>query len=153
MEYPYGENREAEAVGREVAGNNTQVVPFDGWPEDVEPVDELPEGVELVVLRKPVKFDGEEITELVFDFDSLTARDLLRSEREAKLRLKKKERLDIPKEMDSKYTICVAAKAAGVKAELLFALGAQDFTNVHMQTMNFLLDGASEETEENSEQD
>ena len=107
------------------------------------------EDVEIHVLKKPITFDGEKIEKLVFDFDSLNARDLIKAEREAKLRLSKKDRLNMVKELDNRYTSCVAAKAAGVKTELLMELGAKDFSYINMITMNFLLDGDSSEETEN----
>ena len=106
------------------------------------------EDVETYILKKPITFDGKKIDKLVFDFDSLKARDLMNAERQAKLRLGKKRDLHMVKELDNRYTSCVAAKAAGVKVELLFELGAKDFTGIDLITRNFLLDGDSSDEEE-----
>ena len=107
------------------------------------------EDVETHTLKKPITFDGKKIEKLVFDFDSLNAKDLISAEREAKARLNKKDRLNMVKELDNRYTSCVAARAAGIKTELLMELGAKDFSYINMITMNFLLDGDSSDEEEN----
>jgi hypothetical protein len=100
--------------------------------------------MENYILKKPINFDGEEIKEINLDFDELSYKDLERAEKEARLRLKKKETMAIP-EMNKKYLACVAAIAGGVKAELIFSLKANDFTQITMLVMNFLMDGESEE--------
>ena len=113
--------------------------------EEIEVGTEEREDVEIHTLKKPITFDGERIEKLIFDFDSLTAKDLINAEREAKLRTGKKDRLNAVKELDHRYTSCIAAKAAGIKTELLLELGAKDFSQINMLAMNFLLDGDSSE--------
>lgn len=102
--------------------------------------------MEKYILKKPINFDGEKIEELNFKFDELTAKDLAKCEKEAKMRLGKKENMPVP-EINWIYLMCVSARAGKVQTELLEALYAKDATQIKMMAQNFLLDGESEEEE------
>jgi|GEM_PF-1006911 len=106
--------------------------------------------MENYVLKKPITYDGETITEIDFDFDGLSAHDLEKAERIARGLLAKKESMNVP-ETNKKYQSCVAAKACGRTVDFIRSLGAKDYTQVCLLVMNFLLDGDSEdeETEDN----
>ncbi len=106
------------------------------------------------VLKRPVTFDGREIKAIDLNLDDLGYKDLCRAEKEARLMCGRKERLSMPKELDSKYTSCLLAIAAGEPVELIQSLKAVDFTAINMQMSDFLLGGEwdedTEETEENT---
>ena len=103
--------------------------------------------MEKHILAKPIDYDGKRITEIIMDLEDLSVNDLERAEREAKNLRGKKESALMP-EFDKKYQACVAAKAAGVPVDLIRSLGGKDYTQVCMLVQNFLLDGDSEEDEE-----
>lgn len=105
--------------------------------------------MEKYTLSKPIDFDGEQITVLNMDLDGLSTIDLERAERQARMMLAKKETMHVP-ETNKKYLSCVAAKAAGVKLDLIKSLGGKDYTQVCLLVQNFLLDGDSD-LEENWE--
>ncbi len=96
-------------------------------------------------LKFPVKFEDEVIEELKLDVEGLAYKDLRRAEREAQAMCGKKESLSLIKAFDDKYTSCLAAIAAKVKSELIFALKATDFTQINILMRNFLLNGEWEE--------
>ncbi|MCL2392624.1 MAG: phage tail assembly protein [Oscillospiraceae bacterium] len=106
--------------------------------------------MERYTLKKPITHDGETITEIDFDLDSLSALDLERAERDARKLLAKKETMNVP-ETNKKYQACVAAKASGHTVGFIRSLGGKDYTQVCLLVMNFLLDGDSEDEEEESE--
>lgn len=103
-------------------------------------------------LKRPITFDGKEIKEINLNVEELGYKDLRRAEKEARALCGKKERLTIPKEMDTKFTSCLLAIAAGESVELIHSLKAADFTALNMQMSDFLYNGEwdedSEETEE-----
>lgn len=99
--------------------------------------------MEKYILKKPINFDGEKIEELEFELDELTCKDLAKSEKEAKMRLGKKENMPVP-EINATYLMCVAARAGKVQTELIESLYAKDATQIKMMVQNFLLDGESE---------
>ena len=105
--------------------------------------------METYTLTKPIDYDGKKVTEIVMDLDGLSALDLERAESEARRFLKKKEAMNVP-ETNKKYQSCVAAKAANVPVDLIRSLSGKDYTQICLIVMNFLLDGESEETEEDS---
>ena len=92
--------------------------------------------MENIKLLKAIQYDGETVTELHLDFDSLTGQDILNAERE--LNAGNKSVAPV-KEFDKGYLSIVAAKAAGVPTDMLSLLGAKDFTKVTVLTQNFLL--------------
>jgi len=105
--------------------------------------------METYVLKKPINYQGETINEIEFDFDGLSAQDLEKAERVARGMLAKKEFMNVP-ETNKKYQSCVAAKACGCTVDFIRSLGAQDYTQVCLLVMNFLLGGDSEDEEENA---
>ena len=104
--------------------------------------------METYKLYKPVTFVDEEITELQFNFDDLSAVDLENAEREARKMLQKKETMVVP-ETHKLYQAHVAAKACGYPVRLIRSLGARDYVQVCLHVQNFLFGGDSEDEEEN----
>ena len=107
--------------------------------------------MERYVLRKPLVNDGEKITELCFDWDSISKGDLKRLARETRMAAGKKR---IPVlSVNEDYQLRVAAKASNVP---YFAfddnMSGKDYTYICMLAQNFLLDGDSEEMEDEEHQ-
>ena len=98
-------------------------------------------------LMKPIDFEGQKITEINMDLDSLSAADLERCEKEARRLMAKGESVGLL-ENNKKYQCCVAAKASGLPLPAIRALGAQDYTLVCMLVFNFLLGGELDEEKE-----
>lgn len=108
--------------------------------------------MERYVLSTPVEFDGETVTEINMDLESLSAGALERAEKQARMMLGKKEQMHVP-ETNKKYLSCVAAKAAGAKVDLIKSLSGKDYTQVCLLVQNFLLDGDSDMEDEQEDQE
>ena len=103
--------------------------------------------MENYIFSKPLEFEGKTYTEINMDLDGLSVDDLERCERQARSMLRRKENMSVP-ETNKKYQACVAAKASGMPIEAIRALSGKDYTQVCLLVMNFLLDGDSEEDDE-----
>lgn len=99
-------------------------------------------------LMKPVMFEGEEVSVLELNVEDLSYKDLRRAEREAQAMCGKKEMLGMVKVFDDRYLGCVAAIAAKVKPDLIFAFKAPDFIALTTHMRNFLLNGEWDTDEE-----
>lgn len=82
-----------------------------------------------IKLVKPIVFEGETITELNLDFDSLNGDKILNAEQKFNSLSPVNSAIAI-KEHAKGYQACVAAQAAKVPAELILGLGGLDFTEV-----------------------
>ncbi|HOV79363.1 MAG TPA: phage tail assembly protein [Bacillota bacterium] len=88
-----------------------------------------------IKLSKPCAFEGKEYTELILDFDSLTGRDMISAEAEARV-------IAGPApvaELSKPFLAVMAAKAAKVPVDLIVGLPANDFSKVTMAAQDFLL--------------
>ena len=92
--------------------------------------------MEKYKLSMPIEFDGEKITEINMDLEGLSAADLEKAERQARMLLAKKESMHVP-ETNKKYLSCVASRAAGVKYDLIRALRGKDYTQLCLLVQNF----------------
>lgn len=91
--------------------------------------------MEIVKLKKPVTFEGAEYKELKMDFDSLTGRDMLAAEKEARAM---GDRSPIA-EFSKLYLASVAARAAKVPIELILDLPAVEFTAITVNVQTFFV--------------
>ncbi len=92
-------------------------------------------GIKTVVLYKPITVNGKEITELTLNYDALTASDLDNIEAAA---LASKGMNPGVMVFTSKYTLRVAAKAAGINYNDLKQISAKDASRLSLITRNFL---------------
>lgn len=89
----------------------------------------------IIELSRPVVLNGQEYTKLELDLDSITGRDLIKAEVEARV-------IAGPSpvsELSKPYNAVVAAKAAKVPVDTILDLPAKDFTTVTMMVQDFLL--------------
>ncbi len=101
-------------------------------------------------LKDPVSFNGEKIIEFTFDFDSLGYSAYKQCEKEARKLNSKKELMFTPSENEN-FQLCFAAKAAGVENEVMRELSLRDSLGICIMVRNFLLDGDSDDEEENTQ--
>ena len=87
-------------------------------------------------LKKPIVFEGKEISDLTIDFDSLTGQDLIDAASEARMRGDKSAVIELSKT----YQAIVVAKAAKVLPELIVAMGGKDFVAATNSAQAFLLE-------------
>lgn len=90
-------------------------------------------------LYRPINFEGEEITELDFDFEKLDGKDLLTCVKIARQIDPEESVTAAIRVFTLSYQIAVAAVAAGVAPELIQALKGADFTKVTQEAANFLI--------------
>ena len=107
--------------------------------------------MENYILKKPITFDGEEITEINMDLDDLSRIDLENCEKQAR-RLAGKKRLVGLVEFNKDYLACVAAKAAGLKIDAVRSFSGKDYTQICLLVQDFLLDGESDEDQGDEDQ-
>lgn len=89
-------------------------------------------------LKKPVMYNGENITELSFDFEGLTGGDALKIEDE----LQALGKTAIVPAFDSEYLMRMAVRACtkkGIGVDLFPILGITDFNKITSKAKNFLL--------------
>lgn len=104
----------------------------------------------VFTLTRPFKFDDQEYTELLLDFDKLSGNDMISIEREMKARkglIQPGEFIPMM-ELNKPYQAFVAARAAGVVPDLILALPAKEFSRITARVFGFLMASDSEETEE-----
>lgn len=85
-------------------------------------------------LSREIEFEGKKYNSLTLDFEKLTGKDLIDADAEAAALMRRPV-----SDYDRAYYVCVAARAAGVPADLIVALPAKDFTKAVLATQNFLL--------------
>ena len=99
------------------------------------------EGLEkVIILSRPVNFDGDEIKEINLDFEKLTGEDIERAEMQYNAE-NPQNSLTMVKEMSKGFAAIVAAKAAGVNVGVIRKLSAPDYAKVTMRTALFLMGG------------
>lgn len=109
---------------------------------DDRPVDEVPAGVHS--LKKPIRFDEQEITEITYDLDCLTPIQYINLVK----RLSKKKQIPVP-EVDIDVQISYFALASGIPVSVLKSgLATDDFTQICGLVRTFLLGASAEELEE-----
>ena len=88
-----------------------------------------------IPFRKSFSFEGKEYSELQLDLDSLTGKDVIDAESEARSMGVRAIMLESSKA----YQAILAAKAAGVTVDLIQALPAKEFSTVTGEVQGFLL--------------
>jgi hypothetical protein len=90
-------------------------------------------GKSVVTLKKPVNFEGNEVTEISMDLESLTGRDIssIKSEWAMAGKFSPVPAADID------FCILAACRASGQPAELFDLLGSKDYMRVSQEVSNF----------------
>ena len=94
----------------------------------------------VLKLRKPIKIDGNEVTELTYDLEGLTGADL----DDAVMALKRAKVPLATVELDPSYHAAVFAQAAGVDMADLRRLSARDYKEATVAVRNFFLSASAE---------
>ena len=96
-------------------------------------------------LLKPIKIDGEEKTELEYDFDNLTGEDLQNATKD----LTRNGMTVSVTELDTNYHAAIFAKSADIAFEDMKRLSARDYTKCTSLVRDFFL----ADTEASSQRD
>ena len=89
-----------------------------------------------VKFEKPFVFEDQEYGSLTLDVENLTGKDLLDASRETRAFGDVTPLIELSKT----YYAFIAAKAAKVPIELIWALPAREFSKVTVEAQNFLLE-------------
>lgn len=128
---------ETEAKAKERSTNEL----LDEKKTDDRPIDEVPAGVHL--LKKPIRFDEQEIMEITYDMDCLTPVQYINLVK----RLSKKKQISVP-EVDMDVQIAYFALASGIPVSVLKSeLATDDFTQICGLVRTFLLGASTEDLE------
>lgn len=85
---------------------------------------------------KPVEFEGKKYESIDLDLESLDARAMIEIERQYLVSTSNQG--VVLKELNKEYQLFVAAKAAKMPIEFMYALPAQDFMRITLSVQNFL---------------
>ena len=97
--------------------------------------------MKTIHLSKPLKIKGEDVKDIVLDFDKITGRTMM--ELESRCRALGDGTPDLTFSM--RYQTMMAAKAAGMNYDDLLDLSGKDMTSVFAAVKAFLFQPASEE--------
>lgn len=93
----------------------------------------------ILVLSKPVEWDGEQVKEIELNFEDLEADDILSSERQFNTEEMKNKTFTAVKETSKSYLAYIVARAAKQPVENIRKLSAKDFSKATVLAQNFLL--------------
>ena len=96
----------------------------------------------VLKLKKSIKIDGKEVSEIKYDLDELTGNDIERANNE----LTKKGIMVQLAETDQRYHAMLFSIAAGIMYEDMSRLSAKDYHRATTAVRNFFLE--SEDTSE-----
>ena len=104
-----------------------------------------------IKLSKKYTINGQETDVIKLDFENMTGRDFLDSEKNYKLHTKGE--VGVFKEFEDKYALNVAAKASGIRYSDFLDFVGEDYLKVLNQTKVFLNKGweSEEKIEEKKE--
>lgn len=103
---------------------------------DVEVVKAAAEETSVVIvkLRKEFEFEGITYNEFKLDFDSLKGVDFIKIEKE----MNSLNEFALSPEISPNYCARIAARAAGVPAEVIMNLSLKDFNTIKNKARDFL---------------
>lgn len=103
---------------------------------DVEVVKSAAEETSVVIvkLRKEFEFEGITYNEFKLDFDSLKGVDFIKIEKE----MNNLNEFALSPEISPNYCARIAARAAGVPAEVIMNLSLKDFNTIKNKARDFL---------------
>ena len=88
----------------------------------------------IVKLRKEFEFEGITYSEFKLDFDSLKGVDFIKIEKE----MNNLNEFALSPEISPNYCARIAARAAGVPAEVIMNLSLKDFNTIKNKARDFL---------------
>ncbi len=124
------EKKPAESA--EQAGN---AVNIEGH-ESAQAVAQGDTGVYTHVFKKPFKYEGKTYSELTFNFERLTGKDMVSIETEMQMN----NEYALAPEISRSFQAKMAAKAAGIGSDVLEAMPIKDFNRITNAARGFLID-------------
>jgi len=93
-------------------------------------------GVYTHKFKKPFEYEGVTYTELTFNFERLTGRDMVKIE----IEMQEQNEYALAAEISSSFRSKMAARAAGIGGDVLEAMPMKDFNAIVGAARRFLLD-------------
>lgn len=93
-------------------------------------------GVYTHVFKKPFEYEGKTYTELTFNFERLSGRDMVSIETEMQMN----NEYALAPEISRSFQGKMAAKAAGIGNDVLEAMPLKDFNKITNAARSFLID-------------
>lgn len=93
-------------------------------------------GVYTHVFKKPFEYEGKTYSELTFNFERLTGKDMVSIETEMQMNNK----YALAPEISRSFQAMMAAKAAGIGSDVLEAMPIKDFNRITNAARGFLID-------------
>lgn len=124
------EKKPAESA--EQAGN---AVNIEGH-ESAQAVVQGDTGVYTHVFKKPFEYEGKTYSELTFNFERLTGKDMVSIETEMQMN----NEYALAPEISRSFQAKMAAKAAGIGSDVLEAMPIKDFNRITNAARGFLID-------------
>ena len=101
---------------------------------EMNEVEEIEKYEPLYTLKNPIEFEGETVSELRLDLESLKASDIDKAEQIFNAKKYKAPVMELSK----KYNIIVAHLSCDMPLEFFDKLSARDYQQIFMRVMGFL---------------
>ena len=88
------------------------------------------------MFKKPFEYEGKTYTELTFNFERLSGRDMVSIETEMQMN----NEYCLAPEVSRSFQAKMAAKAAGIGSDVLDAMPIKDFNRITNAARSFLID-------------
>ena len=118
------------------AGNAAQAEGAKNAQTDKNNAAEGGNGTYIHRFKKPYEFDGKKFEALNFYFDRLTGHDMLKVEQE----MQDNSEFAVASEISKSFQCRIAARAANVGSDVIFAMPLRDFNKITNAARSFLLD-------------
>ena len=124
------------AEGAERPAGAAEAVTHEPAQEAAEKPAEGNTGVYTHVFKKPFEYEGKTYTELTFNFERLSGRDMVSIETEMQMN----NEYCLAPEVSRSFQAKMAAKAAGIGSDVLEAMPLKDFNKITNAARSFLID-------------
>ena len=124
------------AEGAERPAGAAEAVTHEPAQEAAEKPAEGNTGVYTHVFKKPFEYEGKTYTELTFNFERLSGRDMVSIETEMQMN----NEYALAPEISRRFQGKMAAKAAGIGSDVLEAMPLKDFNKITNAARSFLID-------------
>lgn len=123
------------AEGAEQAADAAENVTPETTPKEQEKPTGANVGVYTHKFKKPFEYENKTYTELEFDFESLTGRDMVSIETEMQMN----NEYALAPEISRNFQAKLAAKAAGIGGDVMDAMPIKEFNRITNAARDFLL--------------
>ena len=128
--------KNAAAESAQNAAGAAEAVTHDMTAEAVNEPVQADAGIYTHTFKKPFEYEGKTYTELTFNFERLSGRDMVSIETEMQMN----NEYALAPEISRSFQGKMAAKAAGIGSDVLEAMPLKDFNKITNAARSFLID-------------